>query len=593
MMRTETIGGVSLADVRAFMVAVERRPSLLNKHDDVRHWIGRMCALLDERDERQNKRPRPHAAGPATAPAPAAAPPAGPPRAQSRIPVSTWKAQAAPAAPVAEAAAAAQASAKPLPELAAGGAAAAAALAAARSSLPRAAPTAPCATPSHGGAPAAAPICAAASMAGAAESTPAPNQFGRLRFPLGPSPFLHGGQDGAPTPVEQPAALAKGARADGAAASPPSAAAMAAAGIEEQGLRHADGAGTRGGGGGAEPMQEDECDAGRPAPSESALGTTPSMGSPPNTTRRLRPRAGAGLADASPSLSTPSFAASPPRSTRRMQPPRAHGSAARAHGAGHLGLAACALGAEGTPSLPSTPRFSASPLKSVKCKRQERGSLGWSEASSPPRMPTFDAGSPPRTVRPAPNPHPLLPAGASSERGTQSAGAKLQARAGRQPAPSPMLLDLDSPEDTLSSAILAASALGLAVVRADGSPALLPARLQPECAASVCGEAVEAEGEGGGDAGAACAQPQPQHELDLERFPRMFRQPHSEGAQRLREVYAVLRGFHGPLSAADIEELLPAGKYGAQLVTFLLDLLASRAYLYTQLDGDNKCWRAV
>jgi hypothetical protein len=82
-------------------------------------------------------------------------------------------------------------------------------------------------------------------------------------------------------------------------------------------------------------------------------------------------------------------------------------------------------------------------------------------------------------------------------------------------------------------------------------------------------------------------------ELDLERFPRMFRQPHSEGAERLRAVYAVLRNCDGPLSVTDVRESLPAGSYGEQLITFLLDLLTSRAYLYTQLDGDLKCWRAV
>lgn len=599
-MRSETIGGVSIADVRTFCAAVERRPALLNNHHDIRDWICRMHALLGERNEGQHKRARTQMAA---APAPPQAKP------QSRIPVPTWTtAQMAPAAPAASAHPT-SASAKPLPELAAGGAAAAAALAAVTPTVQRGG----LAVPPSPAMSFIAPMSTRAAGAGADAATPAPSVLGRV--PLGLSPFLNGGQRAGPTPLPLPVgtALASAGKhvppnMQNAAAAPPSAAAVAAAGIDA-----AAGEGPSGGLGAGNPAESDgdegtglgggaasgaDVEMIEPAaPSESALGTTPSMGSPPKSTRRMRPRARDGVGEISPSLSTPSFAASPPKSTRRIQPARAHGhSALRPRSAGRLPHVPAA---DTTPSLPATPRFSASPPKSTKCRRQQRGSLGWSESSSPPPIPSFDAASPPRTVRPAANPNPHLPPGSGSSLGASSARRQTRshtraarAAAGPVNVRSPeLLLDLDFSEEALNDTMVAASVLGLAAgapnaVRTDGFALRPPADLPPPRAAP----ASPAEAPPGSD-----VQPQPVvlPELDLERFPRMFRQPHSEGAARLREVYSVLRDFQGHLSAHDIEESLPHGKYGPQLVTFLLDLLTSRAYLYTQLEGDTKCWRAV
>lgn len=120
----------------------------------------------------------------------------------------------------------------------------------------------------------------------------------------------------------------------------------------------------------------------------SPVDSTPSMGSPPKSTKRFkphpRPRAGdrgSSACDPSPSLTTPDLAESPPKSTARLRP------------RGALLHADTGPGSD----LPSTPRLSGSPPKSMKRKRS-KGELG--AAQSPPEEVT-EEGSPPRTVRKA------------------------------------------------------------------------------------------------------------------------------------------------------------------------------------------------
>ncbi|KAJ1627592.1 hypothetical protein T492DRAFT_1023458 [Pavlovales sp. CCMP2436] len=579
-----TIGGVTLADVRDFMAAVERRPTLLNNHQDVREWIDRMHGLLGERPG--GKRARTALAPPsAAAAAPMAAPP---PPVQSRIPVPTWTSasasmiaplpagQGAPSSAPSATPRPPAAATKPLPVLAVGGAAVAAAIHAV--------------TPTHKAlavSPSPAILLYAPRSTARGAGTPAPGVLSRV--PLGLSPMLNFGAAVTPLLRAQPIF--------GSAAKPDASLSLSStcAPAEDAGRDT--------------PMGDAD-----PTPSESTLDVTPSMASPTKSTRRLRPRVRNGArapGDVSPSLSTPSFLESPPKSTRRIHPPRA-----RASLGGALSVrkqTPMELAADSTPSLPATPRFSLSPPKSTKCKRQQRGSLGWSDASSPPPIPSFDA-SPPKTVRQTANPSPLRPNPTSpSEQSVD------------------LLLDLADETDSdlaqlgrLDDTLAAADFLGVAPlpseqrqwqgngqsingVRTDGfslshppdmplsrrlaspptpSPSVAPALSR---AATLADEGT-AHAEGAAAATLAAKLP----DLDLERFPRMFRQPHSEGATRLREVYKVLREFNGPLSAADVQESLPtADNTSAQLVAFLLDLLTSRAYLYTQLEGDIKCWRAV
>ncbi|KAG8457799.1 hypothetical protein KFE25_005812 [Diacronema lutheri] len=619
-MRGETIGGVLLADVRTFMAAVERQPALLNSCPDVQEWITRMHDVLYGRE---HKRARTRGAALA-APVQLAAHLGVASKAQSRIPVPTWCAHMMHVETVADACVDAveasvasdvlpaalerdrAADARPLPELAVGGAAVAAALAAAAPAI-MGTPVEFVAPPSPAF-PLLAPPCAPHESVGLRPSgTPAPHPLGRV--PLGLSPLLNGAGDGR-APSAALAARTKGALAANAAASAAAVAAVAAA---------------AGGGSNDLVLAQATGDVGMGesagAPSELSLATTPSMGSPPKSTRRIRARALAGGNDpagASPPASTPSLAASPPKSTRRLQPARARGaSAGRTCSAARLGLAPagdsrCAVpSSELTPSLPATPTFSASPPKSTMCRRHARNSLGWSEASSPPPIPSFDGASPPRTVRPAARCGPRVP------RSDRRASPAVRPRS---PA---LLLDAFSNE-ALDDTMTAAAVLGLGACIPPASPAAartgavctdgfalrppadLPGVRSPGAgvarspglgrAGATRSEGNEAASSPADDAAGPLAQPvrlAALPELDLERFPRMFRQPSSEGALRLAEVYAVLRDFAGPLSAADVAESLPAGKYGAQLVAFLLELLTSRAYLYTQLEDNVKCWRAV
>jgi hypothetical protein len=625
MRNDATIGGVSLADVRTFMIAVERRPALLNSHQDVREWIVRMSSALTTRSEQQQReravsalhqpptQPQPHAKrarAQLNEDAAQAALMSAPPPVQSRIPVpqrATPSSLLAPQPRAGDASMpAAAAISKPLPLLAAGGAAAAAAaLGGTRAPATPSAP--PPATPTAAGTVAPSPAFSFAAPPTERCARATPSQPVGERVPLGLSPMLNFAQALAELPPAMMIATASAKKRTLADTPPATPAAVAAA---------ADG---------AAPVAPTPTDGGgEGAATESVLDVTPSLASPPKSTRRLRPRLRDG---ASPSLSTPSFSASPPNTTRRLQPPR---SSARPSllGVGGTSALRYGCGLDDTPSLPATPCLEASPLKSIKCKRQERGSLGWSDASSPPQMPTFEA-SPPRTVRPAANPAGRLappsdaraskPLSARAERARAADfETELERRGGvygfdgggggpsgsRSPPPGDLLLDFaqddfECGEVTTQLGVLQggcmADALATNGVRTEGFALRPPCELPGQSPArQPAADAAEPRAAADGQAAAgAAALPPKLPELDLERFPSMFRAAHSDGAQRLREVYAVLRARDGPLSATDVAGALPAGKYGSQIVAFLLDLLTTRAYLYTQLDGDLKCWRAV
>lgn len=293
---------------------------------------------------------------------------------------------------------------------------------------------------------------------------------------------------------------------------------------------------------GATDMPAEECKAAAPAadgsPTASALAPTPSMGSPPKSTRRLRTKGaarggggGGGEDGASPSLSTPSFTASPPKSTRRLQPSRSRSAHAGPRGAGmptivphHApveragrhrgGRAADEGGSDGSP-LPATPRLSCSPKSARLQKSSRRAATGWSDDASPPLPPAFDA-SPPRTVQPAGRASTAVPAGAGAECAVEDLLLRF---------------DTDGVEDG-------------------------EAHAHEEPRAEAARGADDAEPIRSPPAPAAAHPPA----LDLALFPPSFRAPLSDGAQRLAEVYTVLAEFRAPLSTSDIVESLPGAR---------------------------------